>query len=107
MCAPPTLFAQLGKRRAPVGSDFLAGLSLRVTPVGGMQGPPSGMELSSSGLVSCSSRLSKWVKKCLWSWGDGLGTLASCVLLLKVSRSWDGDLDVRRAVQERPAGSTR
>lgn len=94
---PLTLFAQLGKRWVPIGSNFLAGLSLNVTPVGEMQGDlcPSGMELVSPGLVSCSSRLSKQVKKFLWARGDGLGTLASCNPLLKASRGWDGDLDAR------------
>lgn len=56
------------------------------------------MELSSPGLASCGSHLSKQVEKCLWAQGDGPGTLAPCIPLLKASRGWDGDLDVRQAI---------
>lgn len=53
-----------------------------------------GMEVSSPGLSSCSSYLSRWVQNYLWAQSDDLGTLLLCIALLKASRGWDRDLHV-------------
>lgn len=55
-----------------------------------------GLEVSSPGLSSCSSYLSRWVQNYLWARSDDLAALVQCIALLKASRGWDTDLHARQ-----------
>lgn len=48
-----------------------------------------GMEVSSPGLSSYSSFLSRWVQNYLWARSSDLAALVQCIALLKASRGWD------------------